>query len=82
MQRTQPDGYLAVSPAGKANPVLMLHAWWGLNDTIRTVCDRLAGAGYLAFAPDLYQGQVTSTIDGAKALSGDLDMNLARVSGR
>jgi hypothetical protein len=34
MPHTQPDGYLAVPLSGKGNPMLVLHAWWGLNDTI------------------------------------------------
>lgn len=73
MTQVQPDGYLARPAAGAGDPVLVLHAWWGLNDTIRTLCDRLAAAGYVAFAPDLYHGQVADTIPGAKALANALD---------
>lgn len=72
MPQTQPDGYLAFPPTGKGSGVLVLHAWWGLNDTIRGFCDRLAQAGFVVFAPDLYHGQVTDTIPGAEALSGEL----------
>jgi dienelactone hydrolase len=49
----QPDGYLAVPPAGKGPGVLVLQAWWGLNDSIKEFCRRLADAGFVAFAPDL-----------------------------
>lgn len=73
MTQTQPDGYLAVPAGGFGDPVLVLHAWWGLNDTIRGLCDRLAAAGFTAFAPDLYHGRVTDTIEGAEAQSGALD---------
>jgi carboxymethylenebutenolidase len=66
-------GYLAL-PAGGAGPgVLVLHAWWGLNDTIRGVCARLAEAGFVAFAPDLYHGRVADAIPGAEALAAALD---------
>ena len=73
MQNSQPDGFLAMPPAGKGDAVLVFHAWWGLNDTLRAFCTRLAGAGYLAFAPDLYHGKVADTIEGAEALAGELD---------
>ena len=78
MPNTQPDGYLALPPAGHGSPVLVLHAWWGLNDTIRAVCNRLAEAGFVAFAPDLYHGKVADTIEGAEALSSALDPQAAR----
>ncbi len=73
MTQTQPDGYFATPPAGRGDGVLVLHAWWGLNDTIRAFCDRLAAEGFVAFAPDLYHGQVADTIAGAEALAGELE---------
>ena len=48
--------HLAVPPVG-AGPwpgVVVLHESFGLNDDIRQQADRLAAAGYLARAPDLY----------------------------
>jgi carboxymethylenebutenolidase len=69
---TQPDGFLALPAAGTGKPVLVLHAWWGLNDTFKSVCTRLAEAGFVAFTPDLYHGQVTDTIAGAEDLSSRL----------
>jgi len=78
MAHTQPDGYLASPASGGGAPVLVLHAWWGLNDTIKGICDRLAEAGYLAFAPDLYHGEVADTIEGAEALAKGLDENKAQ----
>jgi len=68
-----PDGFLAIPSSGHGNPVLVLHAWWGLNDTMRAFCSRLAESGFVAFAPDLYHGQVTDTIEGAEGLSSALD---------
>jgi carboxymethylenebutenolidase len=72
---TQPQGFLAVPPAGRGPGVLVLHAWWGLNDTIKAFCTRLAGSGFVAFAPDLYQGKVADTIPDAEALGRALDAN-------
>jgi carboxymethylenebutenolidase len=48
--------------------VIVLHAWWGLNQIFKDVCDRLASEGFVAFAPDLYNGKIARTIDEAKAL--------------
>lgn len=64
------SGYLALpeSRASGAPGVLVLHAWWGLNATFRDVCDRLARAGYVAFAPDLYGGAIATTIPEAERL--------------
>jgi carboxymethylenebutenolidase len=78
MTNTQPDGYLAVPPGGKGQPVLVLHAWWGLNDTIKAVCTRLAEAGFIAFAPDLYSGKVVDKVADAETLSSALFDNLAQ----
>jgi carboxymethylenebutenolidase len=69
MPQTQPDGYLAMPAAGEGSPVLVLHAWWGLNDTVKSICKRLADEGFVAFAPDLYHGKVTDQIDEAEKLA-------------
>jgi len=52
------NGYLA-EPAGggKAPAVVVIQEWWGLNDQIRGVADKLAKAGYRALVPDLYRGK-------------------------
>ncbi len=75
MTQAQPAGFLSLPPTGKGPGVLVLHAWWGLNDTIKGVCDRLAGEGFVAIAPDLYHGKVAVTIPEAEALGGAVDSN-------
>lgn len=79
MPYTQPDGYLAIPPTGQGSPVLVLHAWWGLNDTMRAFCTQLAESGFVAFAPDLYHGNIADNIDDAETLSNALDVNQAKV---
>ena len=78
MTSSQPAGSLATAASGSGAPVLVLHAWWGLNQTIKDLCQRLAAEGYLAFAPDLYHGEVADTIEGAEKLSGGLDAEQAQ----
>jgi carboxymethylenebutenolidase len=48
--------------------VIMIHEWWGLNDNIRAMADRLAGEGYIVFAVDLYEGKVANSPTQARQL--------------
>jgi carboxymethylenebutenolidase len=77
MTYPQPQGFLAVPPTdkGPGHGVLVLHAWWGLNDTMKAFCTRLAESGFVAFAPDLYHGKVADTIADAEAFGKALDAN-------
>lgn len=70
----QVPGYLALPEQGAGPGVLVLHAWWGLNGVFKSICERLAQAGFVAFAPDLYQdGRVAKTIAEAEQLRDSLD---------
>src|SRR5437879_11750328 len=71
------SGYLALPKKGHGPGVLVLHAWWGLNDFFKGLCDQLAKAGFVAFAPDLYHGATASTRDGAGHLMSKLDQKEA-----
>lgn len=75
---TTMNGYLALPQAGtgKGPGVLVMHAWWGLNAIIKAVCDRLAAQGYVAYAPDLYHGQIATTIEEAGRLGHQLEENV------
>lgn len=65
-------GYLALPARGSGPGVLVLQEWWGLVDHIRDVCDRLARAGFVALAPDLYRGETATDPDTAGRLMMDL----------
>jgi carboxymethylenebutenolidase len=75
MPLNQPAGYLALPTTGNGRAVLVLHAWWGLNDSLKAFCTRLADAGFMTFAPDLYHGKVADTMADAEALGSALDEN-------
>lgn len=66
-------GYLANPQAGEGPGVIVLHAWWGLNDFFKSLCDRLARVGYVVFAPDLYAGSIANTVEEAQQLLDRLD---------
>lgn len=77
-------GYLAIPAAGAGPGVLVLHAWWGLTDFFTGLCDRLAAAGFVALAPDLYgDGRTAATIEEAERLlaARDFERTTATVLG-
>jgi carboxymethylenebutenolidase len=65
--------YLALPKSGKGAGVLVLHAWWGLNDFIRNFCNQLALEGFVALAPDLFSGRIARTIEEAEQLNSQLN---------
>ncbi len=67
------SGYVAVPAAGRGPGVLVLHEAWGLVDHVRDVCDRLARAGFVTLAPDLYHGQVAEDLRQAQRLASELE---------
>lgn len=71
-------GYQA-RPEGEGSwpAVIVLQEWWGLNEHIKDVTRRIAREGYVALAPDLYKGQVTTEPDEARKLVMELDMPAA-----
>jgi carboxymethylenebutenolidase len=68
------SGYLA-GPADKpdAPGVVVIQEWWGVNDQIRGMADRLAAAGYRALVPDLYRGKSTVEAEEANHLMSELN---------
>ena len=67
----RPDGKMvegyAAEPVTKtgAPGIVVIQEWWGVNQQIRGVADRLADAGYFALVPDLYRGK--STVEAEEA---------------
>ena len=61
------------SGAGKAPSVVLIHEWWGVNDHVRSLAERLAKEGFLVLAPDLYHGRVAKDAAEAGTLMTALD---------
>jgi carboxymethylenebutenolidase len=72
------EGELA-EPAGttKAGGVVVIQEWHGVNDYVKSTCERFAEAGFVALAPDLYHGKVAKTKAAAAQMMGALDWKLA-----
>jgi carboxymethylenebutenolidase len=71
------SGYLIAPEGGEGRGVLVLGSWWGLDDGLREVCDRLADHGYVALAPDLVgDGRTTDDPDIARSWLAERDMNV------
>lgn len=63
------SGHLAVPTGGGPFPTLLVvQEWWGLDQQTRAIADRFASQGYLAFAPDLYHGELAELGDNEAAM--------------
>jgi carboxymethylenebutenolidase len=72
------SGYLTEpKQTGAAPGIVVIQEWWGLNDQIRGVADKLAGAGYRVLVPDLYRGKVALEANEAGHLMNGLDFGSA-----
>ncbi len=60
------QGWLTLPAGGSGPGVVVIQEWWGLVDHIKEVCERLAGEGFVALAPDLFKGQTTEEPDEAQ----------------
>jgi len=54
------SGYLAKPSSGSGPGILVIQEWWGLDAGIKEMADRLATAGFVALAPDLYHGELAA----------------------
>ena len=69
---------LYAQPASGHGPgVVVIQEWWGLVPHIASIVDRLAAAGFVALAPDLYRGATTTEPDEAGKLMMGLRVSQA-----
>jgi carboxymethylenebutenolidase len=58
-------GYLA-EPDEPGPGVVVLHEWWGLDDSMKRMVDQFAKDGFLAISPDLFHGDTAEQPDEAQ----------------
>jgi carboxymethylenebutenolidase len=71
------SAYLAKPASELGCGIVVIHDDWGLTEFVRDVCDRLARAGFVALAPDLFHGRMADDQVAAEQLSKELDMDCA-----
>lgn len=82
---TQLQGFVAYDDAhkGKRPGVLIVHEWWGHNQHPRNQALRIAKAGYVAFAIDMYgKGKVATHPNDAKAFMTEATADFTREKAR
>lgn len=77
------SGYLAIPRSGSGPGVVVIQEWWGLVPHIKDVADRFAAFGFVALAPDLFDGRATTEPDEAAKLmmSMELERSARHMSG-
>jgi carboxymethylenebutenolidase len=73
-------GYLSVPSSGSGPGVVVIQEWWGLVPHIKEVCDRFAGEGFCALAPDLYHGTQVPVSEPDEAGKEMMAMELGRAA--
>src|SRR5437016_3310315 len=79
------QGFIAWDDAapGKRPGVLVVHEWWGHNEHARNQARRLAEAGYVGFALDMYgKGKVTTRPQDAQAFVSEVTKDPAVLAAR
>lgn len=61
------SGYLSLPGSSSGPGVIVVQEWWGLDSGIKEMADRLASAGFVALAPDLYRGELAGHTEMDKA---------------
>jgi carboxymethylenebutenolidase len=73
-------GHLSIPEKRTGKGILLVHAWWGLNEFFKKLANRFAVEGFVAFAPDYYDGRIATTINKADDLSTKLDREKADIT--
>ena len=70
---SEATGYLT-GTSNDGPGIIVIQEWWGLNENIKKIADRFSAEGFIALAPDLYHGEVTTAPDDARRLAMNLEM--------
>ena len=80
LKAARPLPSLRPGPDGATAGVVVLHAWWGLNDDVLAYAERLADEGYAVLAPDMFEGAVATEIEDAEKLSAKGDEGADKIA--
>lgn len=67
--------YLVTPELGRGPGVVVLHSGRGRTPFVRRLCHRLAREGFVALAPDLFDGETPTTVEAASSLKADLEVD-------
>ncbi|MCL5018430.1 MAG: dienelactone hydrolase family protein [Candidatus Pacearchaeota archaeon] len=68
------EGYIArPTKIGTFPGVVMIHEWWGLNENIKEMAEKLASQGYVVLAVDLFNGKVAQNSQEALEMVSSLN---------
>ncbi|MEA2507515.1 MAG: carboxymethylenebutenolidase [Actinomycetota bacterium] len=71
-RRTATSGYMSYSD--RVGPsVILLHEFFGLQQSFKSYADLLNEQGFTVLAPDLYDGEIADSVDSASAKARSLD---------
>lgn len=59
---------IILPPGGNGPGVLVIHPWWGRNETVRGYGRRLAELGFVVGLPDAFEGNIVTGRDAAQGL--------------
>jgi carboxymethylenebutenolidase len=76
-----PGYYVAPAGTGKFPAVIVLMEAFGLNPWCKSICDRLAQAGFAAIAPDFYRGATYAYTDVPGAIAKLKSLNDESIMG-
>jgi carboxymethylenebutenolidase len=76
-----PGYYVTPTGAGKFPAVIVLMEAFGLNTWCKSICDRLAQAGFAAIAPDFYRGATYAYTDVPGAIAKLKSLNDESIMG-
>lgn len=72
--------YAYPETAGEYAGVIMIHEWWGLNESIKDMAGKLASYGFRVLAVDLFGGKVAQNMQQAQTYVSDVSQAKAIVN--
>jgi len=62
------NDYLSKPVKPNSAGVILIHEFWGVNEQIKKIAEKIAAEGYMTVAVDLYEGMVAKDVDEARRM--------------